>query len=305
LQIAGAALSGTDGREAAPLVPCANQDYPERGVPHLKKNYILRTAGVLLIFCVFSLCILPGTMSKFTTRVSAGSAKVRAGIFEVAIQDGLNASSQPIWKSIVRGTTNTPFEFGMYETLLNSYLETGAPVSQGNHLRGGAGAVLPTSPGMVAPNPTGKYLIAPGTGGLFRVKVKNFSEVAVRLNIQVDPIVITGNADMSRMIQWWNGTAWVSTFPGVTAGANPLPAILEPLGTVDSEWERIFYWRWMFVRGATGWYSGATAGLTGWANPSDAADTNLARVTRNTAGVVTSVPTDLKLSMAVNVVQVD
>jgi len=257
----------------------------------LKKNYFLRTAVLMLAAAMFGLCIVPGTMSRYVEGYGSGSFKAaRAGLFEVAILRG-QVNGVDNWVSIVNGTTDTPFKIDLYQTLYQDYdVPYDAPeaaydsdydgpyVFPGAHPKGFGPGV--SNQGTIASQPEG--LIAPGCGGAFRISVKNFSEVKVKAELEVDNLIVLinnvpGALDDGNMIQWWDpdppsGAArWVDYFPGNAAG---VADELDPLGASGSVLNKIFYWRWLYERGGTAWHTGTPAGA-GWANGSDLSDTAL------------------------------
>ena len=277
----------------------------------MKKNYFLRIAAVLLVGVLFGLCIIPGTMSRYGDSFTINSATVRAGIFEVAILDGLDANEQPIWKSIVQGTTGQAIEIDLFETLLKVDLTTPHPVGYGT---GSA------NQGTISNK---KGYIAPGCGGKFKITVRNFSEVKVKLNVAQDgDMEVTGGTLDPNMVQWkGTGGAWQAAFPGVGGGTtylepHPLAVQLDPVGAVDSVWSEEFEWRWLFERAkdesgayatlastkagtpASGGYDGLNDAYV-WRNTSDVADTNLG------IGSSGATQTVLSLNLDIGVEQVD
>lgn len=196
----------------------------------MKKNYFLRAAAVLLVCGMFSLCTIPRTLSRFSGTFNIPGSTVRAGIFEVALQ-----KADGTWASITRGAVGTPFAIDLYETLLQPVGPTEDPAT--NH----TGTVL-------QPPPAGTPVrIAPGTGGQFKITVKNFSEVDVEVRVVDGTPIVSGGFIMSDKIEWWNAGSWSSSFPGVSTGV--------PLAALGGQYTYTFLWRWRYDRGGGVWMS--------------------------------------------------
>ena len=217
----------------------------------MKKNYCLRAAALLLACCVFSLCTVTGTLARYIEGTSIGAAKVRAGIFRVAVKRGTE------WVDIASGDlggSGSELVIDLFETLNEADTTTAE-----NEVV----SVDRTT------TPNAKVLIAPGTGGEFRITVKNFSEVEVEIEVDSgSPEVRSGGllSALTLPLEWETSTAgvWDDDFPGVTAGAT-----LEPLGAEETYF---FTWRWAYETGA----APETSGNPNWYYGNDPDDTNLA-----------------------------
>ena len=168
----------------------------------MKKNKVLRTAALLLACCMFSLCTITGTMARWVTDLAGDSQTiVRAGRFEIQVWDSTLGESGESgksgdWVTLTSGALGTPVSINLFDKL---YQEDVSEPHDGNVL-GGENA----------------NVIAPGTGGKFKVRVLNASEVDVDVLISVDKNEITGT-DIP--IQWKDGSTFSTDFPtGANAG---------------------------------------------------------------------------------------
>ncbi|MDR2687029.1 MAG: hypothetical protein LBB75_04695 [Oscillospiraceae bacterium] len=93
-----------------------------------------------------------------------GATLVRAGMFEVCVLEGTT------WKPILAGAGNVTVD--LYDVLMEENL---SDVETTNHVDTSVAGI-----------------IAPGTGGTLKIKVKNFSEVEVYVTVTADPTAATG-----------------------------------------------------------------------------------------------------------------
>jgi len=223
----------------------------------MKSNYFLRTAALLLVGCMFGLCIIPGTLSRYVDDVDLNTGRVRAGIFRVVIRDGEN------WRVLGESATGDAIPISLFSTLYDASPDGAPERNRDQH----AADVVMEAPGMTGEDNAFEELdtpiIAPGTGGRFRINVRNYSEVAIRIEVSEDDGADEPNPNIP--IEWWDPitSQWVDEFPGLGDVSN-LPT-LDPLG---DEWYRDFYWRWIF----------RTSEYPTWADGRDESDTTLGHI---------------------------
>jgi len=182
----------------------------------LKKNIYLRIAALLLIGSLFGLCTVPGTLSRYVERLPGYDEQIlRAGLFHVEVNGEVLGVVAEI-------------EVDLFETLKH----TGN--ARNNHDNPNYSAWI---------NEENEYVllsaevIAPGTGGMIPITVQNFSEVDVEI------VIIEGDYDDDGVpIEWWDGAAWTSTFPGIPTGLDTELAALDGDGELEIE----LWWRWIF-----------------------------------------------------------
>ena len=201
-------------------------------VHRLKPNYFLRAAAVLLIGSMLGLCTIPGTLSRYNHTQAIATNRVRAGLFRVSVARG-----DGTWVEISGGDLGEELSINLFETLKQEDVATEHPdtVLQGE-----------------------EPIIAPGTGGIFKIEVMNFSEVSVEVSVASG--TPTGGGIPIEWLQA-DGSSWGPAFPGVTGGN----AELAPLGG-NAEFE--FTWRWRFDR-----QEGNV--VRDWFHDSDTEDTDL------------------------------
>lgn len=191
----------------------------------MKKNYCLRAAALLLVCCIFGLCTITGTMAKFNKPLPGAGAEVRAGVFMVLLKVG-----DDDWVELGQADLGGPLEIALYDVLKQ---EDAVTTHNSNVL------AVPK-------------IVAPGTGGMFEIAVKNLSEVAVDVMIELgDSYDISDGPHL----EWAAGapSGWSTTIPAFPGGSIRLAALsgVETTGSV--------YWRWRFHRNAsediddTGW----------------------------------------------------
>lgn len=200
----------------------------------------MRAAAVLLAFCMFGLCTVPGTLSRYSYSGSISSGSVRAGLFRVSVKRG------GTWVEIASGSVGLTVEIDLFETLLEADASTNEnlPTDSVTHVSTAASGQT--------------VIIAPGTGGEFKISVKNFSEVDVNIKVTSDGDAVitppTYETQLRTAIEWQNGAAWQNNFPGLPGGVDtlvnfPAATIVPPL---NGEKEYVFKWRWAFERGTIG-----------------------------------------------------
>jgi len=188
----------------------------------LKKNHFLRAAALLLACCMFSLCTITGTMAKFIKPLGSAEADiVRAGYFEVVAYDGTD------WVSLVTAGLGSGLEVDLFDTICKVDAET--PHNDD-----------PLAPTIVED----PKVIAPGTGGKFKIIVVNLSECAV------DVTMALGAALPTNVPLQWLGT------PPSTGGTTFHMAAGPLASSVPVEFE--FKWYWDF--GTAGTYVQAVDG---------------------------------------------
>ncbi|MCL2300704.1 MAG: hypothetical protein FWC27_11245 [Firmicutes bacterium] len=258
----------------------------------LKKNYFMRTAVLLLVCGMFGLCLVPSTMSRYIASNNANGAAVRAGIFRVGVQKDANS-----WVFLGEGSSGDTIKIDLFSTLYEAFQDAPIVPPAGTAQENSESGVQPhimTKPGLMDSTYEDYAIIAPGCGGQFDIKVKNFSEVEVKVDVYQASLVVTNGGTLP--IEWWDKStsSWQSVFPGL-AGAIPsggaitgnlisYPAAVGPLA-VENEGTYTFYWRWKFERGTA-----PTGSIWYWGD--DVLDTDLgAGGTTLTPGAVTySIP---------------
>jgi len=177
----------------------------------MKRNRILRTALAVLICCAVTLCLLPATLSRYTSVIPTDNITVRAALFSV-VANGTDFTAANVT------TIATPVNFGRllqpdswdYEE--NVYPDDGT-------------------------------IIAPGTGGYFRIHFENQSEVPVRFSfLTTSGVIAIGNApSVVPHLQFAtsNAGSWAD-LATVLGDINPLLDPNMPNHTVQ------VYWRWPF-----------------------------------------------------------
>ena len=187
----------------------------------------------MLVACMFCLCTVTGTLSKYIGNFNFPTASSpRAGLFKVEV---LKSSSPDVWQNIGSGSALT---INLFQTLTESSVGTAGP---DNTPEGADHVALAAK------------VIAPGTGGAFKVTVRNESEVDVRVSVSVAGGTAVGK------LQWYvSAGTWSNVTPGggMTMDldnkfkTNTLDSITIPPLTKQGEID--FYWRWLFDSGDNG-----------------------------------------------------
>lgn len=224
-------------------------------------NVLLRTAAVLMVCVMFSLCTVTSTFSRYNGSTDINSNRIRAGLFRVCVKDGER------WLPITGSGGSVTFTVDLVSTLMEASL-----AKKENHTGHNSGGNTYGSDGEEVDVYTpegGVARIAPGTGGEVVIGMKNFSEVGVNVTISVNTAALKIPDGLA--IEWNTTnavTGWQSSFPDLATA----PKYLEPLSKVidtaeedDSIVEYKVYWRWKYETGTV--TSGVAAG--------DATDTGL------------------------------
>ena len=198
----------------------------------MKKNNILRAAALLLACCMFSLCTITGTMARYV-KAFPGTPEtvVRAGLFKVMVR----ANGSGSWVEIASASFNSQLSLDLYTTLLD--------LTNTGELAG------PEQVGYSATDDVADIanIIAPGTGGEFKLEVRNDSEV------DVDVFIMLGSAFDNTggpYIEWkQSDNSWDPAFPG--HGTSAAPIRLEMGGALGTTYET-FSWRWAFDKSKGG-----------------------------------------------------
>jgi len=228
----------------------------------MKNNYFLRAAAVLLAGCLIGLCIIPATLARFATEVPGEATRVRAGIFRVSLNSG--TEDEPVWVHLGQGDIGEALPINLFAYLFD------LQDSDGNAFDDDAPPSVwyvdeheDRDSQFVAQAPSGPPIIAPGTGGQMRIEIVNFSEVAVRISMDLtededddDP----APAGPVIPIEWWDGDGWDDEFPGIPDD------IEDTLAPLDGSEVVYLSWRWRFQRGGD---------EVRWFTESDVEDTDL------------------------------
>lgn len=122
----------------------------------MKKNKVLLLGIITVFVAIFSLTLVSGTWAKYTSTVSgADTAKVAKWAWNVNDAD------------LTLGTTTGTVQFNLFDTVLDT--ATGNDGKTDTDVKPG----------------TGTPIIAPGTKGLFELKVTNKSEVNGTLKVEL------------------------------------------------------------------------------------------------------------------------
>ena len=176
----------------------------------MKKNWIMRSAYLVLAVLLISTVAVSGTFAKYTWTVSsaADSAQVAKFAFKVGT-------------AVIDGADDTTISVDLFNTINEADTETAeANVDPAN----------------------GK--IAPGTGGSFAIPVENLSEVDVAVSFTAN-IVNASNIPVEFSTDKATWTAWNDA-----AIANVFTALNKDLVYANAEdtdtTTATIYWRWVF-----------------------------------------------------------
>ena len=210
----------------------------------MKKNKVLRTAALVLLCCMFSLCTITGTLAKWVEDFDGTGSAIRAGIFCVGVSTDGGRTYQVMGNPLA-----SPLTFNLGQTLYEAPADTDDPTNPNAWILDNYDYSDPDNPvlGMIHVLPY-RNLIAPGTGGYFSITLTNFSEVDVDIQLTAEQTPTDQRAVTADdiPIEWWNGKAWQSGFPGILdemcTTLRAYPSILAGPKTTTC----LFAWRWIF-----------------------------------------------------------
>ncbi|MDR1734730.1 MAG: hypothetical protein LBR73_07630 [Oscillospiraceae bacterium] len=212
-----------------------------------KTNTPARLACILLVFALFTTGLTSGTFAKYYA-VATGTATARVAKFSVQVWKGTKSGDS--------GTTTTDTDWdeiavlGSEPTVTVSLWDTMTEAK--DQVLANPRAERYTSTGDIYPANGSDKIIAPGTGGKFRIVARNMSEVAVKIDVSVggDDYKNEGNIP----IEWSVGGAAFSSIQPTTAqtasgiytpnnadGVNAT-TVLKPSGATEA----VFEWRWKY-----------------------------------------------------------
>lgn len=219
----------------------------------MKKNRMMRLASILLVCVLLSTSVISGTFAKYISTASA-SDTARVAKWEILYTNGENESVD------ITGTNET-IVFDLFNTVKEADTFTSeTDVKDGNTTT----------------------IIAPGTGGSFKMKVENKSEVTAKYNI-----VLTESNDNAIYIQYsLDKNTWYDDFDAINGNTTEMKDVTLDMETGSKE--ITVYWRWCFEGTTNGAHKGQN----------DASDTLLGAMAQDTAPTVT-------VSASITVEQVD
>ena len=198
----------------------------------MKKNRMMRLASVLLVCVLLTTSVISGTFAKYTsTATGTDTATVAKWSFKVASTD-------------IAPAATTTFAVDLFSTayeLTNGAVGTDADADV---------------------KADGK-IIAPGTGGSFKLNLENASDVTAKYTITLSSINAAG---VPLEFSTDNGTTWVKAAE-VTESNITVTGTLN-IGATATDSAPI-YWRWAFSTGNEGDTADTTLGTaTALATPS-------------------------------------
>ena len=196
----------------------------------MKKNRMMRLASILLVCVLLSTSVISGTFAKYTSDATAFDT-ARVAKWKITYAGGSNAGVD------ITGTNET-----IVFDLFNTVNEADTTASEEHVKKDNTTAI-----------------IAPGTGGSFKMTVKNESEVTAKYTI-----ALTETRNDGIFVQYsLDNKAWYDDFSTINSDTNMKDVVL---AMENGSKEVTIYWRWVFDKGVD---------TTGHAGQNDASDTAL------------------------------
>lgn len=197
----------------------------------MKKNRMMRLASLLLVLCLLTTSVISGTFAKYVSEATGtDSAIVAKWSFKVATTDIAPAATE----EFVVDLFSTAYELS--EGVVGTEADTDVKAD-------------------------GK-IIAPGTGGSFKLNLENASEVTAKYTITLSEINAAG---VPLEFSTDNGTTWVKAEDVTAENITQTGTLAIGASAADSA---PIYWRWAFTTGAAGDVADTELGVAASAKPS-------------------------------------
>lgn len=187
----------------------------------MRKNKMLRMASALLILVLLTTSVVGGTFAKYVTTADATDT---ARVAKWAINYKANDDTAI---NIVGGDTIT---FNLFKTVSDDDANAITAGTDDSNVKDGTG---------------NEKIIAPGTGGKFKMNIENASEVTAKYTIELTDAQAnaTTNGNTIPIEYSLDNTNWTKTITDLNSNNELLKDI--PLN-MESSKDVTVYWRWAF-----------------------------------------------------------